>query len=437
MPWQLKSRSCIIRGMKKSGSLPTVFLAVLIDLMGFGIVLPLLPFYASLFNASAVTIGLLYSIFSFAQLIFSPLWGELSDRIGRRPVMLISTFGAVLAYSLFGLAHSLWLLFFSRLIAGIMGGNISAAQAYVADVTTHEDRAKGMGLIGAAFGIGFVTGPAISTLLIHPKFLDFFHIDLANRFALPGFFAAGLSAISFLLVWFRLPETVTQAKKDAQRITRPSIFTKTFWVPILDGKKSWAKLFPLLMLSMFLLSFGQASLYSAFPLFCKFELNLSPEQVGILFVFMGVIAIVIQGFLIKPLTKRFGEETLFLVGSSLFTFGFILIPFAQTVPILTAFLSLMSLGASLNGPTLNSLISKEADPHQVGLIMGTSQGIGSLGRVIGPAWSGALYELWFRLPFLLTSALLSLTVFAAIKIKQSIHRKGTSLTEFSQMIPEE
>ncbi len=423
--------------MKKPGSLPTVFLAVLIDLMGFGIVLPLLPFYASLFNASAVTIGLLYSVFSLAQLIFSPLWGELSDRIGRRPVMLISTFGAVLAYLLFGLAHSLWLLFLSRLVAGIMGGNIATAQAYVADATAHEDRAKGMGLIGAAFGIGFVMGPAISTLLIHPKFIDFFHIDLANRFALPGFFAAGLSTVSFLLVLFRLPETVTQARKDAERIVRPSIFTKAFWAPILDGKKSRAKLFPLLMLSMFLLSFGQASLYSAFPLFCKFELYLTPEQVGMIFVFIGVIAIVIQGFLIKSLTKRFGEETLFLVGCSLFAFGFMLIPFAKTVPVLTAFLSLMSLGGSLNGPTLNSLISKEADPHQVGLIMGTSQGIGSLGRVIGPAWSGALYELWFRLPFLLTSALLSLTVFAGIKIKQRIHRKGTSLTEFAQMIPDE
>lgn len=423
--------------MKKSGHLSIVFLAVLIDLMGFGIILPLLPFYASAFKASAVSIGLLYSIYSFAQLIFSPIWGELSDRIGRRPIMLISTLGASAAYMIFGLAHTLWLLFFSRLVAGIMGGNISTAQAYVADVTTHEDRARGMGLIGAAFGIGFVMGPAISTLLIHPKFLDLFHIDPVNRFALPGFFAAALSLLSFLLIFFRLPETVTKSRHDVARIVRPSVFTKTFWVSIFDNKSRTKHFFPLLMLSIFLLSFGQASLYSSFPLFCKFKLDLSPEQVGMLFVYMGFIAVMIQGILIKWLTKQFGEETLFLVGSILMALGFVLIPFAQSVPMLTVFLCVMSLGGSLNGPTLNSLISKEADPDKVGFTMGTSQGVGSLGRVIGPTWSGFLYDIWFRLPFLLTSALLSLTIFIGIKIKQTRHKKGTQLTEFYQIPPEE
>ena len=154
-------------------ALATVFLVVMIDLLGFGIVLPLLPFYAQEFSASAVTIGLLYSVYSFMQLIFSPIWGSLSDRIGRRPIMLLSTFGAVLAYVIFGLAESLGVLFFSRIIAGVMGGNISTAQAYIADVTDKENRAKGMGLIGAAFGIGFVVGPASATLLIHSSFHDF------------------------------------------------------------------------------------------------------------------------------------------------------------------------------------------------------------------------------------------------------------------------
>ena len=149
--------------MKSKPALATVFLAVLIDLMGFGIVLPLLPFYASLFKASPVAIGLLYSIYSFAQLIFSPIWGGLSDRVGRRPIMLMSTLGASFAYLLFGLAHTLPLLFLSRLIAGIMGGNISTAQAYVVDVTPPEKRAEGMGLIGAAFGIGFGLGPPIGS----------------------------------------------------------------------------------------------------------------------------------------------------------------------------------------------------------------------------------------------------------------------------------
>ncbi len=411
-------------GSKESKTaLLTVFLAVLIDLMGFGIVLPLLPFYATTFHASAIQIGLLYSIYSFAQLIFSPIWGSLSDKYGRRPIMLISTFGASFAYLLFGLAHTLWLLFLSRLIAGIMGGNISTAQAYVADVTTHDDRAKGMGLIGAAFGIGFVIGPAVGALLIHPKFLGLFHILRRNEFALPGFFASLLSVSSFLLVLFKLPETVKKQEADSERVIRSSVFTKTFWQSIINEKGvSGRGLFSMFILSMFLLSFAQASLYSSFPLFCKHYLSLSAGQVGVLFAYMGIIAVVIQGGLIKILTKKFAEEKLFLIGSILMVLGFALIPFAASENLLILFLGLLSIGGSLNGPTLNSLISKEADPAKVGATMGTSQGIASLGRVIGPTWGGFAYDLWFRLPFLTTAALLSITIAVGFKLKRRLQK---------------
>ena len=391
--------------------------------MGFGIVLPLLPFYASVFGATPIQVGLLYSIYPFAQLIFSPIWGGLSDRLGRRPIMLLSTFGASIAYLIFGLAHTLTLLFVSRLVAGIMGGNISTAQAYVADVTTHEDRAKGMGLIGAAFGIGFVVGPALGALLIHPKFLELFHISMRNEFALPGFFAASLSLLSFLLVMFKLQETV---KKRPPSFPPPtsggglrwgvSIFTLTFWQFIFEmGKKGY---FPIVLLSMFLIVFAQASLYSSFPLFCKNQLELSADQVGFLFVYMGAIAIVIQGGLIKLLTKKFSEKKLFLIGNILMAIGLVLIPFSQSKNGLMVMLGIMSVGGSLNVPTLNSLISKEADPGKVGMTMGSSQGIAALGRVIGPTWGGFLYEIWFRLPFILTAAFLLATIRIGWKIKR-------------------
>ncbi len=405
--------------MSKSTALSTVFLAVLIDLMGFGIVLPLLPFYASAFKASAVTIGLLYSIYSFAQLVFSPIWGSLSDRVGRRPIMLMSTAGAALAYVLFALSRSLSLLFLSRLMAGVMGGNISTAQAYVADVTTHEDRAKGMGLIGAAFGIGFVLGPALSTLLVHPQTLEFLHINIQNKFAIPGLFAAFMSLVSFILVLFKLPETVKKSKNDSNQILKTSIFTKKFWLGIFEQKKPGLKnTFPLLILSAFLLSFAQASMYSSFPLFCKIKLSLSAEKVGMQFVYMGLIAVIIQGGLIKSLVRKFGEGKLFLTGSILMLVGFTLIPFAPSTSLLTIFLSVMAIGASLNGPTLNSLISKEADPQAVGRAMGTSQGIASLGRVLGPTWGGFLFGFSYRLPFLATAAFLSLTIFVGLKLYQ-------------------
>ena len=342
--------------------------------------------------------------------------------------MLISTFGASVAYLIFGFAHTLALLFLSRLIAGIMGGNISTAQAYVADVTTHEDRAKGMGLIGAAFGIGFVMGPAFATLLIHPKFLSMLHIIPQNKFALPGFFAASLSLASFLLVLFKLPETIHRHENGDAIAFRSSVFTKTFWQSIVSEKGASGRgLFPLFIFSAFLLSFAQASLYSSFPLFCKQHLKLLDEQVGILFVYMGLIAVVIQGGFIKILTKKFKEEKLFFCGSVLMTSGFILIPFSSSGNFLIFTLSLIAVGSSLNGPTLNSLISKEADPKKVGATMGTSQGIASLGRVLGPTLGGVLYEIWYFSPFLTTACFLLFAVSVGLKIagKPEVQKQPT------------
>lgn len=408
------------------GRLLTVFLVVLIDLIGFGIVLPLLPFYATEFNASPVVIGILYSVFSFAQLIFSPIWGSLSDRIGRRPIMLLSTFGAVIAYIIFGLAGSLFVLLLSRLIAGIMGGNISTAQAYIADITGPEDRARGMGLIGAAFGIGFVAGPAIASALIHPGFhawvagfgitalTDWLEV---NKFALPGFFAAFLSFCSFVLVWFKLKETVdTKAAKSQKRETRHGVFTPKFWKALSQGKSGARPMFGILLAAAFLLSFGQSSLYSAFPLFCDSELGMSPEQVGIQFFYIGLIAVIVQGGLIRYFTAWFAEEKLFLAGNILMTIGMALLAFSGTITMLTFFLGILALGHSLNLPTMNSLISKEADPGKIGAMMGTAQGLSGLGRTIGPTWGGFLFGISPVLPFFMTAATLLITIWIGFRL---------------------
>ncbi len=404
----------------RKGALATVFLVVLIDLIGFGIVLPLLPFYASQFHASPMAIGLLYSVYSFAQLIFSPVWGSFSDRIGRRPIMLMSTLGASLAYLLFAFSNSLSVLFLSRLLAGVMGGNISTAQAYVADVTTHEERAKGMGLIGAAFGIGFVLGPVISTLLIHPNVHSF--LNLPNPYATPGLFASLLSLTSFLLVLFKLPETVKKsARDDAERVTKTSVLTLDFWRAILTPNKTDTKHFlPLLLITVLLLSIGQSSLYSSFPLFCQKILGFSAQQVGFQYIYMGIIAILIQGGAIRFLIKKYREEKLFLLGNILLVAGLALIPFATSPAALLCFLTVMSIGGSLNGPTLNSIVSKKADPSRIGAMMGTSQGLAGLGRVIGPAWGGILYGVQFRLPFLATALIVSFTIWVGLKLSRQL-----------------
>ncbi len=456
----------------KKGSLATVFLVVLIDLIGFGLVLPLLPFYAREFAATPVVIGLLYSIYSVAQLVFSPIWGSWSDRIGRRPIMLLSTAGAVVAYIIFGLAESLFVLFLSRLVAGVMGGNIATAQAYVADVTTEKDRARGMGLIGAAFGIGFVLGPALASGLIHPGFQEWVmaagFTGLAEwmelrRFGLPGFFAAGLSLCSFMLVMFYLPETVDLAaeedvepadvgksERDKQQnkfrdesreagldlkqddrseiirnsgsksisgtVARPSVFMPEFWRQLSAQQKASGGPLTFLLGAVFLLSFGQASLYSAFPLFAESELGMTPEQVGMQFFYIGLIAIIVQGGLIRPLSKWFPEAGLFFVGNILMTLGLGAIALSQSVSMLTVFLGVMALGHSLNLPTINSLISKEAGTNSYGAMMGLSQGLSGLGRAIGPTWGGFLFGSAVFLPFYATAAALSITIWIGWRV---------------------
>lgn len=359
------------------GLLP-VFFVVAIDLIGFGIVLPLLPFYGTKFNATPVTIGMLFGVYSLAQLIFSPIWGGVSDRIGRRPVMLVSTFGSSMAYLLFAYAGSIEMLFFSRILAGIMGGNIAAAQAYVADVTTSRDRARGMGMIGAAFGIGFAVGPIIASALIDQVRV--------------GLFAASLSALSFFLVLFRLRETAHLSQE------RMGIFTRRFWSSLHERRAS-------LFVMVLVLALGHSSLYGAFPLFSVNALHLTPRQVGILYGVMGAIAIVVQGGLIRVLTKKFPEERIFFAGTVLMSVGLFVIPLTSSFFGLMGALSMLAIGSALNGPTLTSMVSKTSTDY--GATMGLSQGFSGLGRMIGPVWGGMLYSLGFSLPFVVTGLLIA------------------------------
>ena len=405
----------------------TVFLVVLIDLLGFGIVLPLLPYYGKEFHASGLTIGLLYSVYSMCQLVFSPFWGALSDRIGRRPVMLISTFGSCASYVVFAFSHSLHWLFLSRILAGIMGGNISTAQAYIADITTPQNRVKGMGMIGAAFGIGFAMGPVLAWALLDPYWTGLtrahapaFVADAIGMhpYVLPGLGAAMLSGLSFLLVLTRLKETVgkTTGSVDAGA-RRPSVFSGDFWSFLSKARQGKHHLLPLILGCVLLVAIGHSSLYSSFPLFCNQVLGLSAQATGKQFAVMGIVAILIQGGLMRRISGRIAEEKLLLAGSVLMTLGIAGIPFARSEHGLMAILSVMSVGASLNGPSLTSLASKEADPDNIGATLGIAQGISGLGRVIGPAWGGLLFGMAYAAPFWATAALVSLTILAAFKMR--------------------
>ena len=361
--------------MKRSPLL-VIFITVFIDLVGFGIVIPVMPYYAegTRFGATPRGVGLLFASYSIMQLIFAPVLGRLSDKYGRRPVLLISLLGTSLGFFVMGFATTLWMLFLGRIIDGISGGNISTAQAYIADVTTPENRAKGMGLIGAAFGLGFVFGPAIGGVLsiwgIHVPFI----------------FAGALAFANAVLLYFALPETVTP-----DHPARTSAAQGRSWRRLFSSLRNPRLAF---VLTIYFLSIVAFSLMTAsFSLFLMFRFGYDAFHNGWVFAMVGIVSAVIQGGLIGRLVKRYGEPNLVIVGSLLFSLSLFASPFIGPALgimgiIVTGVVS--AIGNALNAPTLTSLASKTASANEQGAIMGVTQSVASLARAVGPALAAFL-----------------------------------------------
>ena len=361
--------------MKRSPLL-VIFITVFIDLVGFGIVIPVLPFYAegTKFGATPSQVGLLFASYSVLQLIFSPVLGRLSDKYGRRPVLLISLLGTSLGFLVLGFATTLWMLFLGRIIDGISGGNISTAQAYVADVTTEENRAKGMGLIGAAFGLGFVFGPAIGGIL--------------SRWGInvPFLFAGGLAFANAILLYFTLPETVTP-----DHPARVSAASGRGWAQLIASLKNRRLGF---VLTIYFLSIVAFSIMTAvFSLFLLFRLGYDPWHSGWIFAFVGIISATIQGGLIGKLVKRFGEPALVITGALLFAASLIITPFIQSsigIAGILGMCALSAIGQALMAPSLTSIGSKTASAKDQGSVLGVMQSVASLARAVGPTLAAAL-----------------------------------------------
>lgn len=352
-----------------------LFLIVFIDLVGFGIIIPLLPFYAEAFKADPFTVGLLMASYSAAQLATAPLWGRFSDRWGRRPVMLLTIPGIMVSYLWLGVADSLWMLFAARVLGGLMAGNIATAFAYMADVTTRETRARGMGLIGAAFGLGFITGPAIGGLLAgaDPATADF-HT--------PSFAAALLSAIAWIATVVFLKESrPAAAREQARTASGRRSLRETLRHPRLRA---------LIGLS-FLATFVFAGLEATFALWSYRRFGWGPEQNGYLFAGVGLLSALVQGVFVGRMARVFGERTLTMQGALALGAGLALVPFASNVPLLVGALLIAGYGFSLITPALNSLISFEAGADQLGAVMGVSRSAITASRVAGPAWAGLLF----------------------------------------------
>jgi len=354
-----------------------IFTTVFIDLVGFGIVIPVLPFYAegTLFNATPRTVGLLFASYSIMQLIFSPILGGLSDKHGRRPVLLLSIIGTGIGFLVLGFAKTIFMLFLGRILDGITGGNISTAQAYIADITTKENRTKGMGLIGAAFGIGFIFGPAIGGILsgwgVH----------------VPFFFAAALCFANAVLLYFTLPETVTADHPAKNRAGGGRSFRH-----VLNSMKQPRLAFVLIIYFLFVVAFSIMT--TSFSLYTMFRFGYDAQHTGYLFAYVGLIAVVIQGGLIGRLVKRFGELPLVIFGALCFAISLFAVPFvgpaAGGLAALLVGGGVFSMGNSLATPALTSLASKTAGAEQQGVVLGVTQSVASLARAVGPSLAALL-----------------------------------------------
>jgi len=370
-----------------------VLMAVVLDLVGFGIVIPLLTFYAEEYGAGPVAVTLLMAVYSLAQFLMAPVWGALSDRYGRRPIMLVSIGMAAICLAGFAWAESLVMLFIFRTLHGAAAANISTAQACVADVTSPANRAKGMGLIGAAFGFGFTVGPFIGgELSVH-------------GLSAPIWFAAGLAALNFVLALAWLKETRKPETVRPERSIHPAAFIRVAKHPVVG----------LCIVLTFVMTIAFAIMESSFTLFAEHIRDLDARMVGRMFGVAGLTMIVVQGGIIGRLVKRFGEEPLVPAGIALLSAGLFVLPFAEPMAQMTMVFMLMAIGQGIASPSLHSLVSRGTSADEQGFVLGTNQSMSALARAIGPTVAGFIYLGAPSWPFFASGAILALSVPLSIK----------------------
>ncbi|HAB18960.1 MAG TPA: MFS transporter [Verrucomicrobiota bacterium] len=403
----------------KRPSLLAIFLTVFVDLVGFGIVLPLLPTYAHSFGASGLVVGGLMASYSAMQFLFAPIWGAWSDRVGRRPVLLISIFGNVVSYGLFAFASTLqgsmalWLILISRIAAGICGANITVAQAYIADITPPEDRSKRMGLIGMAFGLGFIIGPALAVL----------GQSLMGKVG-PGLLAAGICAVNWVLVWARLPESLQPGQsKEAVRRSRLGGLGHVLSQPVVG----------FLVMIFFLATFGFTTFETTLGLLITRNFHLTETAAhnanAILFSLAGLISAMVQAGPIGRLVRTLGESKLIALSLVIFGIGLLPVPWihghgaldwagltgTEAVEwwMLLVCVALIAIGAGLTRPPLFGLISLLSPDHERGATLGIAQSAGSLARIVGPLFAGAFFDQHPAWPYVTCAILAVLTGGAA------------------------
>lgn len=376
----------------KNRPLAVLFAAVLVDMLGFGIVLPLLPFYAESMGATPLQITILVASFSAMQLAAAPLWGRVSDRRGRRPLLIAGLFASAFSYLIFGFAQNFWWLLVSRMAAGAAGGNITIAQAYVADTTSHDQRARGMGHLGAATGLGVMLGPAVGALFSHWWGLG-----------APGFVAAGFCALNGIAAIFLMPESRPARQRHPDEAQAATV----------QGWLRSMTVYPLsvLLVVYFLTISSFSAMTSVLALYLERSFEITAREMGFLFTLSGGTTVVVRGLLLGTLVKRFGEAATVRFGIVALGGALIMLPLLPGATWALVIAPTYALGAGTLFPALASLVSQTTDADSQGSIIGGSQVVGGLGRVIGPLWAGSVFQsLGIKMPFHI-GAVLVLTAF--------------------------
>jgi MFS family permease len=402
--------------MKENKSaLVVIFLTIFIDLLGFGIVIPLLPsFCINQLHTSESMIGLIAGIFSLMQFLFSPVWGSLSDRYGRKPILVMSLTGSVISYLLLSLVFSGFilstiLLLISRAFAGIFSANISAAQAVISDITSHEERTKGIGLISAAFALGFVFGPAIGGVLSHHYGYGF-----------PVFVSACLALIAALLCIFIFKETLPKEIQLKNRLNKKSMNPLNTKVIISILKNKTVGKF---IIIFFIVVFSFSNIFGTIQLFAerKDTLDLNQEEVGYVFSFMGISGAFVQIFLLKFIQRFIPEEKILILGNFLAIFGLGLIGFSTSVLLLLGLIFLLSIGNGMSNTVSISLLSQNTGRSEQGTVLGINQSMGALARFFGPVCGGVVYQfLGYKYPFIIGGVFMAIvTVYSFNVMKKN------------------
>jgi MFS transporter, DHA1 family, tetracycline resistance protein len=391
--------------------LQALFIVVVIDVLGFGIVIPLIPYMAAQFGASPTLNTWILAIYSFFQLLAAPLWGRLSDRFGRRPILLSSMLGACASYLMLAFAHSVAALFVARALAGFMAGNLSAAMAYASDISQPADRARTMGAVGAAIGIGFMLGPLVGGLLAGEQ------LQRAS-FLGPALVAACASALAMLLVLSLLPESHTAEHRGADRADRADRANA-------PRARAWELLRRLpalrwLTLATLLVTFALSTLESIFAIWAMNRFRIGPRTVGMALFALAIVAVATQGGLMRRLAPRYGETRLAIAGIVLLAAGVASVAFGAALPLVIVGMMACGLGAGLFNPSGLALASREALAHNRGAVMGTYQSGASLARVLAPLASGPTYmHIGPSAPFLLAGVVTSQALWCILGVRRA------------------